>query len=96
VAQLTGQTRWLDIEDILETTMREQKGIFPNLDFPSGPAYHMMGFDTDMFTPFFVLARITGWTAHILEQLANNRLIRPLSSYIGPPERHVIPLAQRA
>jgi 2-methylcitrate synthase len=56
----------------------------------------MMGFDTDMFTPFFVMARITGWTAHILEQLANNRLIRPLSQYTGPGERHVVPLSQRA
>jgi len=96
MAQHTGQTKWLDIADILEATMAEQKGIHPNLDFPSGPAYHMMGFDTDMFTPFFVMARITGWTAHVLEQLANNRLIRPLSQYTGPGERHVAPLSRRA
>jgi 2-methylcitrate synthase len=96
MAELTGQTKWLDMADILEATMAEQKGIFPNLDFPSGPAYHMMGFDTDMFTPFFVMARITGWTAHMLEQLANNRLIRPLSQYTGPAERHVVPLNRRA
>lgn len=96
MAELSGQTKWLDIADILEATMAEQKGIHPNLDFPSGPAYHMMGFDTDMFTPFFVMARITGWTAHMLEQLANNRLIRPLSQYTGPAERHVVPLNRRA
>jgi 2-methylcitrate synthase len=96
MAQHTGQTKWLDIADILEATMAEQKGIHPNLDFPSGPAYHMMGFDTDMFTPFFVMARITGWTAHMLEQLASNRLIRPLSQYTGPGERRVVPLSQRA
>lgn len=95
MAEFTGQSKWLDIEDILETVMLEQKSIHPNLDFPSGPAYYMMGFDIDMFTPFFVMARITGWTAHIMEQLANNRLIRPLSKYTGPGERHVIPLAQR-
>jgi 2-methylcitrate synthase len=95
MAQFTGQSKWLDIEDILEATMLEQKHIHPNLDFPSGPAYYMMGFDIDMFTPFFVMARITGWTAHIMEQLANNRLIRPLSQYTGPGERHVIPLTQR-
>ena len=95
MAEFTGQTQWLDIADILEATMLEQKGIYPNLDFPSGPAYHMMGFDADMFTPFFVMARITGWTAHIMEQLANNRLIRPLSQYTGPGERRVVPLAQR-
>jgi len=96
MAAFTGQTKWLDIADILEATMQEQKGICPNLDFPSGPAYHMMGFDTDMFTPFFVMARITGWTAHIMEQLANNRLIRPLSQYTGPGERRVVPLNQRS
>jgi 2-methylcitrate synthase len=72
--------------------MREQKNIHPNLDFPSGPAYYMMGFDIDMFTPFFVMARITGWTAHIMEQLADNRLIRPLSQYTGQAERRVVPL----
>jgi len=96
MAEFTGQTKWLDIADILEATMGEQKGIHPNLDFPSGPAYHMMGFDTDMFTPFFVMARITGWTAHMMEQLANNRLIRPLSEYTGPGERRVVPLSRRA
>jgi len=95
VAELTGQTKWIEIADILEATMIEQKKIHPNLDFPSGPAYYMMGFDIDMFTPFFVMARITGWTAHIMEQQANNRLIRPLSKYTGPGERHVVPLAQR-
>ena len=91
MAEFTGQSKWLDMEDILEATMLEQKNIHPNLDFPSGPAYYMMGFDIDMFTPFFVMARITGWTAHIMEQLANNRLIRPLSKYTGPGERHVVP-----
>ena len=95
MAEFTGQTKWLDLADILEATMLEQKGIYPNLDFPSGPAYHMMGFDADMFTPFFVMARITGWTAHIMEQLANNRLIRPLSQYVGPGERRVLPMDRR-
>jgi len=95
MAEFTGQSKWLDIADILEATMREQKNIHPNLDFPSGPAYYMMGFDIDMFTPFFVMARITGWTAHIMEQLADNRLIRPLSQYNGPAQRSVVPLANR-
>jgi 2-methylcitrate synthase len=96
MAEFTGQTKWLDIADILEATMIEQKNIYPNLDFPSGPAYYMMGIDIDMYTPIFVVARITGWTAHILEQLAANRLIRPMSEYTGPAERRVVPLAQRA
>jgi 2-methylcitrate synthase len=95
MAEFTGQSKWLDIADILEATMREQKNIHPNLDFPSGPAYYMMGFDIDMFTPFFVMARITGWTAHIMEQLADNRLIRPLSQYNGAAQRSVVPLAKR-
>ncbi|MDR3456946.1 MAG: bifunctional 2-methylcitrate synthase/citrate synthase [Verrucomicrobiae bacterium] len=95
MAKFTGNEKWLEIAEILETTMREQKNIHPNLDFPSGPAYYMMGFDIDMFTPFFVMARITGWTAHIMEQLADNRLIRPLSQYDGPAQRIVMPLKQR-
>jgi citrate synthase len=77
----------------LEATMFREKGLHPNLDFPSGPAYHLMGFETPTFTPLFVMSRITGWTAHILEQLRSNALIRPLSSYIGPPQRPVPPAA---
>lgn len=73
----------------LELAMNEAKSIKPNLDYPSGPAYHLMGFDTETFTPLFVAARITGWTAHIMEQLASNSLIRPLSLYNGPDERHL-------
>lgn len=73
----------------LEKAMTERKGIMPNLDYPSGPAYHLMGFDTLTFTPIFVAARITGWTAHIMEQLQANALIRPLSAYVGPDERHL-------
>jgi 2-methylcitrate synthase len=95
MAEFTGQPKWLDIADILEATMIEQKNIHPNLDFPSGPAYYMMGIDIDMYTPIFVMARITGWTAHILEQLADNRLIRPLSEYTGPAERRVAPMNLR-
>lgn len=95
MATFTGHEKWLEISDILEATMIEQKGIFPNLDFPSGPTYYMMGIDIDMFTPIFVMARITGMTAHVMEQLANNRLIRPLSKYTGPGERRVVPLKQR-
>ncbi|WP_104102912.1 bifunctional 2-methylcitrate synthase/citrate synthase [Arthrobacter sp. 08Y14] len=73
----------------LESAMGERKNILPNLDYPAGPVYHMMGFDTPTFTPLFVAARITGWTAHIMEQLEANSLIRPLSAYDGPEERHV-------
>lgn len=75
--------------DNLEHAMTSRKDIKPNLDYPSGPAYHLMGFDTEIFTPLFVASRITGWTAHIMEQLAANALIRPLSAYNGPDERHL-------
>ena len=90
-----GDDRWLGIEAVLAKIMVEEKGIHPNLDFPSGPAYHLMGFDIDMFTPIFVMSRIAGWTAHVIEQLADNRLIRPLSAYVGPGQRTVVPLARR-
>ncbi|KEP76148.1 citrate synthase [Microbacterium sp. SUBG005] len=75
--------------DALEAQFVERKGIYPNLDYPSGPAYDLMGFDTLTFTPLFVAARVTGWTAHVREQQAANALIRPLSAYVGPDERHV-------
>lgn len=78
-----------ELYDTLEKAMNDRKGIKPNLDYPSGPAYHLMGFDTLTFTPLFVAARVTGWTAHVMEQLEANSLIRPLSLYDGPAERHV-------
>jgi citrate synthase/2-methylcitrate synthase len=78
-----------ELYDALEKAMDDRKGIKPNLDYPSGPAYHLIGFDTAMFTPLFVMSRITGWTAHVMEQFEANALIRPLSAYDGPDERHV-------
>jgi 2-methylcitrate synthase len=83
------------ISKILEETMIKEKNIFPNLDFPSGPTYYLMGFDVDFFTPIFVITRITGWSAHINEQLKDNRLIRPLSKYTGSLHRKVKPIEQR-
>ena len=76
--------------DALESEFVSRKGIYPNLDYPSGPAYNLIGFDTLTFTPLFVAARVTGWTAHIMEQAASNALIRPLSAYNGPDERHIV------
>lgn len=84
-----GRADLLELYDALNDAMQARKAIQPNLDYPSGPAYHLIGFDTEQFTPIFVASRITGWTAHILEQLASNALIRPLSVYGGPDERHV-------
>jgi len=88
-AEITGGSKWIEMADNLEQTMLEEKGIHPNLDFPTGPAYYLMGFDIPMFTSIFVMSRVTGWSAHVIEQLSDNSLIRPLSSYIGPEQRHV-------
>ncbi|HEV7183898.1 MAG TPA: bifunctional 2-methylcitrate synthase/citrate synthase [Leifsonia sp.] len=79
----------LDLYNTLEKAMGDRKNIKPNVDYTSGPAYNLMGFDTETFTPLFAAARITGWTAHIFEQYAANSLIRPLSLYTGPGERHL-------
>ena len=87
--------KYWEISRILDETMVAKKGIYPNLDFPAGPAYYLMGFEIPMFTPIFVVSRITGWTAHVMEQFANNKLIRPLSHYVGPPQRPVTVLADR-
>ncbi|AWB81360.1 bifunctional 2-methylcitrate synthase/citrate synthase [Corynebacterium yudongzhengii] len=86
-----GTEKWVEMYDIMAETMYENTSINirPNLDFPSGPSYYIMGFDIPFFTPLFVMSRITGWTAHIIEQFENNSLIRPLSAYNGPDERHV-------
>src|ERR1700759_5608753 len=86
-AAIRGGQRWLQMYDILEAEMFEATGIKPNLDFPTGPAYHLMGFDIACFTPIFVMSRIAGWTAHIMEQAASNALIRPLSAYSGREQR---------
>ncbi|MDB9957109.1 bifunctional 2-methylcitrate synthase/citrate synthase [Candidatus Pelagibacter sp.] len=83
------------IYDIVEKVMIKEKNIYPNVDYPTGPTYHLMGFDTDFFTPIFVISRITGWSAHIMEQHAANKLIRPLASYKGSKHRKVIQLNQR-
>lgn len=89
MADITNQKNWMDMSDILVKTMLEEKNIHPNLDFPAGPAYFMMGFEIEMFTPIFVMSRITGWAAHIMEQNSSNRIIRPLSHYAGSEAREL-------
>lgn len=95
MADIIGEPKWMQMYESLEKVMVEKKRIYPNLDFPAGPAYYMMGFEIDFFTPIFVMARTTGWSAHIMEQAANNRIIRPLSEYIGAPQRTVKPISER-
>ena len=92
VAEIKKNTNFPKIYEILEQVMLERKNIHPNVDYPCGPTYHLMGIDTDFFTPIFVMARITGWSAHIIEQHAANKLIRPLSKYKGSEHREVLSL----
>jgi 2-methylcitrate synthase len=95
VAKIKKDKKFEKIYDIVEKVMIERKNIYPNVDYPTGPTYHLMGFDTDFFTPIFVISRITGWSAHIMEQHSANKLIRPLASYKGSQHRKVVPLNQR-
>ena len=95
VAKIKKDKKFEKIYDIVEKVMINRKNIYPNVDYPTGPTYHLMGFDTDFFTPIFVISRITGWSAHIIEQHAANKLIRPLASYKGSKYRKVIRLNQR-
>jgi citrate synthase len=96
LARRTGKTKWTRISAILEEIMLREKGLHPNLDFPVSPAYYMMGLPIPLYTPIFVVSRIVGWCGHILEQLANNRLIRPSNLYDGPAMRDFVPLGDRA
>jgi len=95
VATIKGDKKFSKIYDIVERVMIKRKNIHPNVDYVTGPTYHLMGFDTDFFTPIFVISRIIGWSAHIMEQHAANKLIRPLSKYSGEKHRKVILLNQR-
>ena len=95
VAKIKKDKTFEKIYDIVEEVMIERKNIHPNVDYPTGPTYHLMGFDTDFFTPIFVISRITGWSAHIMEQLSTNKLIRPLAAYNGNNYRKVADIKNR-
>ncbi len=95
VANIKKDKKFIKIYDIVKSVMIDEKNIHPNVDYPTGPTYHLMGFDTDFFTPIFVISRITGWSAHIMEQHSANKLIRPLSKYSGAQHRKVMLLNQR-
>ena len=84
-----------DISQAIEAVMWEEKKLFPNLDFYSASSYHFMGIETSLFTPIFVISRISGWAGHIVEQRADNKLIRPNAEYVGPPRRDFVPIDDR-
>ena len=90
-----GNTKWFEMSEKLEKLMFEKKGMFPNVDFYSASAYYLMGIPTDQYTPIFAISRISGWTGHILEQYANNKLIRPRAEYVGARDLKYTPIAER-
>jgi citrate synthase len=91
-----GEPKWIRMSERIAEIMKEKKGLNANVDFYSATVYHSLGIPTDMFTPIFAIARTSGWTAHVLEQLADNRLYRPLSEYVGPPVgKKFVPIDER-
>ncbi len=95
VGKKMGDVHWYEMSRIVERVVLEKKGLYPNVDFYSASTYYMMGLPIELFTPIFALSRISGWTAHVLEQYRNNRLIRPRAEYTGPERRQYVPIAQR-
>jgi citrate synthase len=96
LGERAGDTRWYEISARVEKVVMEEKGLYPNVDFYAASVYHSLGVPTDLMTPIFALARMAGWTAHVREQYADNRLIRPESEYIGPRDQHYVPIEERA
>jgi citrate synthase len=84
LGESSGQPKWFKMSKEIEEFIRKEKGLNANVDFYSASTYHTLGIDVDLFTPIFAVSRMSGWTAHVLEQLADNRLIRPRAEYIGP------------
>lgn len=90
-----GELKWFEISQIIEATVKAEKGLYPNVDFYSASTYYLMGIPIDQFTPIFAVSRISGWTAHVLEQYQDNRLIRPRAEYVGPTRLEWLPIEAR-
>jgi len=90
-----GERKWLEMSDTIRKTVKDTKGLDANVDFYSASVYYLLGIETDLYTPIFAISRMTGWTAHLLEQWTDNRLIRPRAEYVGPTDLTVTPIAER-
>ena len=95
LGEAAGNTKWYEMSERLIPIMKQEKNLNPNVDFFSASTYYTMGIPLDLFTPIFAVARIAGWTAHVMEQHKNNRIIRPTDDYIGPMGKKVVPIEQR-
>lgn len=95
LARKKGETKWHEISDIIEKVLMDEKKLFPNVDFPSATLYYLLGLPIESYTPLFVVARLAGWVAHVMEQRAENKLIRPASYYTGLEPRDFVPMEQR-
>ncbi|WP_027414782.1 citrate synthase [Aneurinibacillus terranovensis] len=95
LTEITGQPKWFEMSEKINDMVVSEKGLLPNVDFYSASVYHSLGIPRDLFTPIFAISRTSGWTAHILEQYENNRLIRPRAEYVGPVNAHYVPLSER-
>jgi citrate synthase len=96
IGERRGDLRWYEISNAIERTVMDQKELNPNVDFYAASVYHLLGIPTDLMTPIFAAARMTGWTAHVREQYADNKVIRPASDYVGPRDRVYTPIEDRA
>ncbi len=95
LAKEIGDDRWERIAEPIEKAVTEAKHLPPNVDWPSARLYHYMGLDISIYTPMFAMARVAGWSAHCIEQLDHNRLMRPRGRYVGPGAREVLPIEKR-
>jgi citrate synthase len=95
LGERAGDSKWYDMSVAVEKVVLEIKKLNPNVDFYSASTYHVLGLERFIFTPIFALSRMAGWTAHVLEQYDNNRLMRPESEYVGPPSADYVPLDKR-